>query len=301
MVAFGEYEDDGTASAMKARDYKDATDLVAHSLRPEGFDASEDGTGRGTPIVPVQHPIAIQERAVSENPDAGLDGKGWRDDGAAYTLEARQQTQAIAFTAKDHGGVAAVECSPTLRAGGHATSHANAGVMPAVAFSSTLSGTQHQAEHELSPSLKDGSKSPMAVAFDMRGREGGAMPEGPHDTANIRAASGGSSRSYVAFAQNSRDEVRFQGDGLISGSLAADEGMKQRTYLAASWGVRRLTPKECERLQGFPDGFTEIPWRGKEPADCPDGPRYKSLGNSMATPCMIFIGERIEAVRRLAQ
>ncbi|MBK0327283.1 DNA cytosine methyltransferase [Rhodobacteraceae bacterium F11138] len=97
--------------------------IVAHALRAEGFDASEDGTGRGTPIVPVAfdaqaggntglaigadvsgalhgggkhggraavaHPVAIQERAVSENPDAGPDGIGCRDDGAAYTLEAR--------------------------------------------------------------------------------------------------------------------------------------------------------------------------------------------------------------------
>jgi len=58
--------------------------------------------------------------------------------------------------------------------------------------------------------------------------------------------------------------------------------------------VRRLTPTECERLQGFPDGFTDIPWRGKPNA--PDGPRYKALGNSMAVPCMSWIGRRIEMV-----
>ena len=56
--------------------------------------------------------------------------------------------------------------------------------------------------------------------------------------------------------------------------------------------VRRLTPTECERLQGFPDGYTNIPWRKKDEA--PDGPRYKSLGNSMAVPVMRWIGERIE-------
>ena len=58
--------------------------------------------------------------------------------------------------------------------------------------------------------------------------------------------------------------------------------------------VRRLTPTECERLQGFPDGWTDIPWRGKDHA--PDGPRYKALGNSMAVPCMRWIGERIQRV-----
>lgn len=55
--------------------------------------------------------------------------------------------------------------------------------------------------------------------------------------------------------------------------------------------VRRLTPTECERLQGFPDGYTDIPWKGK--ANAPDGPRYKALGNSMAVPVMRWIGERI--------
>jgi DNA (cytosine-5)-methyltransferase 1 len=59
--------------------------------------------------------------------------------------------------------------------------------------------------------------------------------------------------------------------------------------------VRRLTPRECERLQGFKDDFTLIPWRGKSPQDCPDGPRYKALGNSMAVPCMAWIGKRIAA------
>ena len=57
--------------------------------------------------------------------------------------------------------------------------------------------------------------------------------------------------------------------------------------------VRRLTPRECERLQGFPDDYTLIPWRGKPAHQCPDGPRYKALGNSMAVNCMEWIGERI--------
>jgi DNA (cytosine-5)-methyltransferase 1 len=60
--------------------------------------------------------------------------------------------------------------------------------------------------------------------------------------------------------------------------------------------VRRLTPRECERLQGFPDDYTLIPWRKKAAGDCPYGPRYKALGNSMAVNCMAWIGERIAAV-----
>lgn len=167
--------------------------FVAHALRGEGFDASEDGTGRGTPIVLAPHPIAIQERAVSENPEAGPQGKGWQE-GCAYTLEARNKVQ--------------------------------------------------------------------AVAFDLRGREDGSMPEGPHDTANIRAASGGSSRSYVA----------------------------------QPWAVRRLTPRECERLQGFPDDFLLIPVGNRLAAD---GPRYKALGNSMAVNVMEWLGQRIAMVSAL--
>ena len=66
--------------------------------------------------------------------------------------------------------------------------------------------------------------------------------------------------------------------------------------VAQAMTVRRLTPRECERLQGFPDDYTLIPWRKKAVGDCPDGPRYKALGNSMAVNCMEWIGERIAAV-----
>ena len=58
--------------------------------------------------------------------------------------------------------------------------------------------------------------------------------------------------------------------------------------------VRRLTPVECEKLQGFPPGYTAIPWRGKP--ESPDGSRYKALGNSWAVPVVRYIGERIKAV-----
>jgi site-specific DNA-cytosine methylase len=63
--------------------------------------------------------------------------------------------------------------------------------------------------------------------------------------------------------------------------------------MTASMTVRRLTPVECERLQGFPDDWTLIPWRKKPAEQCPDGPRYKALGNSMACNCMAWIGEQI--------
>ena len=78
----------------------------------------------------------------------------------------------------------------------------------------------------------------------------------------------------------------------------AASGGSSRSYIAAS-AVRRLTPRECERLQGFPDDYTQIQWRKKAQADCPDGPRYKALGNSMAVPVMRWIGERIDMVEGL--
>lgn len=60
--------------------------------------------------------------------------------------------------------------------------------------------------------------------------------------------------------------------------------------------VRRLTPRECERLQGFPDDWTLVPYRGKAAGECPDGPRYKAIGNSMAVPVMKWIGKRMQEV-----
>ena len=129
-------------------------------------------------------------------------------------------------------------------------------------------------------------------------------------------------KHVVAFAQNTRDEVRqVNGDGQISGALSAEPGMKQTTYVAfkesqsgcrtgdvhattdANKGsrrqegvfapamqVRRLTPTECCRLQGFPDDHCDITFRKKPAAD---GPKYRALGNSMAVPCMLWLGWRI--------
>ena len=97
----------------------------------------------------------------------------------------------------------------------------------------------------------------------------------------------------VAFAENSRHELRLEGgDGTRCGALSTGGGKPGQgtPCVAPAAAVRRLTPRECERLQGFPDDHTRIPWRGKM---APDGPRYKALGNSMAVPVMRWIGERI--------
>jgi DNA (cytosine-5)-methyltransferase 1 len=102
----------------------------------------------------------------------------------------------------------------------------------------------------------------------------------------------------VAFAENQQADV-YEMD--VTNSLSGGGGKPGQGYQAVREGlsVRRLTPTECERLQGFPDGFTQIPWRNKESESCPDGPRYKALGNSMAVPVMKWIGERIQAVENL--
>ena len=74
-------------------------------------------------------------------------------------------------------------------------------------------------------------------------------------------------------------------------TLDANNGPRRHNGVMTAMQVRRLTPVECERLQGFPDNYTNIPWRKKP--ESPDGPRYKALGNSMAVPVMRWIGERI--------
>lgn len=125
-------------------------------------------------------------------------------------------------------------------------------------------------------------------------------------------------QEHAAFAENTRGEVRlFNGDGQITGALSAGGGKPGQGYpsVVTRCEVRRLTPKECERLQGFPDGWTLIPEKKRNALaadelaylrlmhpDMPeeeahrlaaDGPRYKAIGNSMAVPVMRWIGDRI--------
>ncbi len=78
-------------------------------------------------------------------------------------------------------------------------------------------------------------------------------------------------------------------------SVSGNQNSGSPPAIAYSMQVRRLMPVECERLQGFPDNHTQISWRGKESTECPDGPRYRAIGNSMAVPVMRWIGDRIAA------
>lgn len=99
----------------------------------------------------------------------------------------------------------------------------------------------------------------------------------------------------VAVYENQRGELNELD---ITPPVQSKGGKPGQGYQAIRHGmsVRRLTPIECERLQGFPDNYTQIPYRNKPADKCPDGARYKALGNSMAVPVMRWIGERFEAI-----
>jgi DNA (cytosine-5)-methyltransferase 1 len=93
----------------------------------------------------------------------------------------------------------------------------------------------------------------------------------------------------VAIGLDEEQNARMDGFGTLK--ARTEGGGFEGSVMTPAMQVRRLTPVECERLQGFPDNYTNIPWRKKPEA--PDGPRYKALGNSMAVPVMRWIGERI--------
>ncbi|EQA6838627.1 Dam family site-specific DNA-(adenine-N6)-methyltransferase [Salmonella enterica subsp. diarizonae serovar 65:(k):z] len=223
---------------------------VSHTLKGEGFDGSEDGTGRGVPVV------AFGGGNTSGNIDvaACLTAKGQRIDfevetfavhgtqdpdtnrELAHTLGRNngQENACIAFSYKDNGADATSDLSPTIRAGNYDKSHANSGQPPAIAYA-----------------FKAG-----------QGAKAGGIGHAEEQSPTLTSASSGTNLAPAVM-----------------------HGV----------AVRRLTPLECERLQGFPDNHTLIGWRGKNADECPDGPRYKAIGNSMAVPVMRWIGERIAA------
>lgn len=195
--------------------------LVTHSLRADGFDASEDGTGRGTPLVPVAH----------------------------------------------------CDVMPTMQ-----------------------NGADSEAAHSArSGHTKDSYIVPMVAAFSAGQSEGaGTIAYRVEQSPTLRGAASGTNQvPAVAISANQRGEVR---ERKVHGSLNGSKSGKQFDGIRTASAVRRLTPRECERLQGFPDDYTLVPFRGKPAAD---GPRYKALGNSMAVPVMRWIGERIQMVEAL--
>jgi len=100
-----------------------------------------------------------------------------------------------------------------------------------------------------------------------------------------------------AVYENHAQDSRITGPLDVAPTVAAKFGTGGGNVpLVGAMAVRRLTPTECERLQGFPDNWSQIPWKGKPADQCPDGPRYKCAGNSMAVPVMRWIGEQIARV-----
>lgn len=226
VLAFGGNNASGAidiATACNTRsgnrfDFESET-LITHTLRGEGFDASEDGTGRGVPLVatPIQSVQSVREKHQN-----GI-GIGQAGD-AMFTPTARDR-HAIAFDCKAgaNTGFAIGDSAGALRGDGHGGGHA-------------------------------------AVAVSLRGRDGGMA------------------------AEISGEQVS---------ALRASQGGGDKAFALADRVVRRLTPRECERLMGFPDDYTLVPYRSRPAAD---GPRYKALGNSMAVPVMRWIGRRINEV-----
>lgn len=255
-----------------------------------------------------------------------------RESLCGYPAPSRETRQGVAPTSRSgaaNGGPESdFDCDGGLIA---STLHETAASTPTIAFEPGIAkreGGDSRFIEELAPTLrKDAGDNQVAVvavnpalkARDYKGPGSDASEDGTGRqtlapvascfairTANTGANGHGIAKEVshtldqaqgqaVAFAQNSRDEVR---EMEVVGALAARPGMKQTSYIRKGVQVRRLTPRECERLQGFPDDYTNIRPKGK---DTPDGPRYKAIGNSMAVPVMRWIGERIEGVDWVAK
>ncbi|HAS0863689.1 TPA: phage N-6-adenine-methyltransferase [Enterobacter hormaechei subsp. xiangfangensis] len=223
---------------------------VSHTLKGEGFDGSEDGTGRGVPVVAfgggnTAGHIDVATACTAHGIRLDFDTETFAVHGTqdpdtnrelAHTLGRNngQENACIAFSYKDNGADATSDLSPTIRAGNQDKSHANSGQPPAIAYA-----------------FKAG-----------QGAKAGGIGYAEEQSPTLTSASSGTNLAPA-----------------VMHGIA----------------VRRLTPIECERLQGFPDNHTLIGWRGKDATECPDGPRYKAIGNSMAVPVMRWIGERIAA------
>ena len=225
---------------------------------------------------------ALASVATSHTPNGGRSGIGV---GAI-----------IAFSGKDYGADASEDLAPTLRAMPHDGSHANGGGQMAVAIHENQRG--ELSVNDTVGSLKVGGGKPgqgyPAVAFNWQG--GGKQ-----------TSLGANTLGANTLGANTTQAVAFQPGNLARGAgsapseeafptLKSDHGRgasDQQPHVLHAMQVRRLTPRECERLQGFPDDYTLIPHRGKPAAD---GPRYKALGNSMAVPVMHWIGRRLQMV-----
>lgn len=277
---------EGVAYTPEARHHVQAvaaTGDVFHTPRGEGFDASEDGTGRGAGAVAVGF-------NARQDPDSWEGRTGPLDtDGGTQAVVVNSQSLYIKGIKEENDACAQkADTGKVLRelreeAGEKASSEWGSGIPHSLQRQEVLQPPLH-GKSIRQPSCK---KEPIL--------DDGALP----CPENL------SSGAMLSLRQDWPDRRAPQGRGLVQQhprqpgsalSLVSSERASENRMM-----VRRLTPTEAERLQGFPDGQTLIPWRGKSAEECPDGPRYKALGNSMAVPVMRWIGRRIDAALRECQ
>lgn len=145
---------------------------------------------------------------------------------------------------------------------------------------------------------------PRAVLFESGGGRRDRPPGGGEREAAAAAPGGGAGgRRAVAFRTSANCGAWETGDRVD----ALTTGTDPTSHILVETGpdgrpaARRLTPEEWERLQGFPPGHTRVRWRGRDEAACPDGPRYRAVGNSMAVGVVRWIGRRIAAAAAAAE
>lgn len=156
------------------------------------------------------------------------------------------------------------------------------------------------------PAYDDGTtptlvtEKPPAVTYAVRMREGcSGGGKGPLIQEGVSGTLATGNDQTIFQPVDFRHAEVGEGTDATQTLQAKSTGGYSLNYLpGATYGyvVRRLTPLECERLQGFPDDHTRVPYRGKPAEECPDGPRYRAIGNSMAVPCMAWIGRRMQEV-----
>uniref|UniRef100_UPI003F6CF289 DNA cytosine methyltransferase n=1 Tax=Alcaligenes nematophilus TaxID=2994643 RepID=UPI003F6CF289 len=214
---------------------------------------------------------------ISHTLDTANNGKGSSEDGSGKGVPV------IAFIAQGSGADATLGLAPTLRAGGHRNSHVNAGVVPAIAFAQNNRGeVRFESSHgqvacTVLSSGKPGYGVPMVACVALRGRQQGIAAElGGDVAAALRTSGGGADKPHV-LAPAFEAHLHYDWNDPALGGWS-------------HWRVRRLMPVECERLQGMPDDYTLVQYRSKPAADAP---RYKAIGNSMAVPCVAWLGQRL--------
>lgn len=291
---------DNTVVAHTLRSEHDASEdgtgrgipLIAHALSTECSGVTEDGTGRGSPLVPwLPHGYRVQD------PESVADTMGANMTGGTRINPVLTEARSWTVSEEANGYAWESDVAPTIQAMANKDSTPNAGGQIAVAFHQN-----QRAEvtlNDTAGALNSGGGKPgqgyPAVALYLRG-------DGELKTGDISCnlSSNASSRIgtghpmvATAFAERGRSQGRTFESQQDLGYALTNPGTGGRTHsrqLSQGMGVRRLTPTECERLQGFPDDYTLVTHRGSPAAD---GPRYKALGNSMAVPVLRWIGLRI--------